>query len=181
MVILSDAQLDALEVRGYLDPGRRGDCADECDARCSRSGAIQNASTPRSLASAKTSNTSPNSATHGPIRRSRSAVNDEMLGPQHWHVTSVTVHRSGPHRAVLLLITQIAGSKASFRDLHHMTKGRFLGTMKNGGGGVPFLKVPPPVRQPPLILFGPWGGRGWYASADPPRGRLSLSAATGCS
>jgi hypothetical protein len=29
---LFDAQLDALEVRGYLDPGRRGDRADECDA-----------------------------------------------------------------------------------------------------------------------------------------------------
>jgi hypothetical protein len=25
-------QLDAPEVRGYLDPGRRGDRADECDA-----------------------------------------------------------------------------------------------------------------------------------------------------
>jgi hypothetical protein len=31
-VSVTDAQLDALEVRGYLDPGRRGDRADECDA-----------------------------------------------------------------------------------------------------------------------------------------------------
>jgi hypothetical protein len=29
---ITDAQLDALEVRGYLDPDRRGDRADECDA-----------------------------------------------------------------------------------------------------------------------------------------------------
>jgi hypothetical protein len=29
---LTDVQLDALEVRGYLDPDRRGDRADECDA-----------------------------------------------------------------------------------------------------------------------------------------------------
>ena len=29
---LTDAQPDALEVRGYLDPDRRGDRADECDA-----------------------------------------------------------------------------------------------------------------------------------------------------
>jgi hypothetical protein len=29
---VTDAQLDALEVRGYLDPGRRGDCADVRDA-----------------------------------------------------------------------------------------------------------------------------------------------------
>jgi hypothetical protein len=29
---VADAQLDALEVRGYLDPDRRGDRADECDA-----------------------------------------------------------------------------------------------------------------------------------------------------
>jgi len=29
---VTDAQLDALEVRGYLDPDRRGDRADECDA-----------------------------------------------------------------------------------------------------------------------------------------------------
>jgi hypothetical protein len=29
---VTDAQLDALEVRGYLDPSRRGDRADECDA-----------------------------------------------------------------------------------------------------------------------------------------------------
>jgi hypothetical protein len=28
----TDYQLDALEVRGYLDPDRRGDRADECDA-----------------------------------------------------------------------------------------------------------------------------------------------------
>jgi hypothetical protein len=28
---VTDAQLDALEVCGYLDPGRRGDRADECD------------------------------------------------------------------------------------------------------------------------------------------------------
>jgi hypothetical protein len=31
-ITLTDAQFDALEVRGYLDPDRRGDCADECDA-----------------------------------------------------------------------------------------------------------------------------------------------------
>ena len=31
-ITLTDAQLDALEVHGYLDPGRRGDRADECDA-----------------------------------------------------------------------------------------------------------------------------------------------------
>jgi hypothetical protein len=31
-VSLTDAQLDALEVRGHLDPSRRGDRADECDA-----------------------------------------------------------------------------------------------------------------------------------------------------
>jgi hypothetical protein len=31
-ITLTDAQLDALEVRGYLDPDRRGDRADECDA-----------------------------------------------------------------------------------------------------------------------------------------------------
>jgi hypothetical protein len=29
---VTDVQLDALEVRGYLDPDRRGDRADECDA-----------------------------------------------------------------------------------------------------------------------------------------------------
>jgi hypothetical protein len=29
---VTDAQLDALEVRGYLDPDRRDDRADECDA-----------------------------------------------------------------------------------------------------------------------------------------------------
>jgi hypothetical protein len=29
---LTDVQLDALEVRDYLDPDRRGDRADECDA-----------------------------------------------------------------------------------------------------------------------------------------------------
>jgi hypothetical protein len=29
---VTDAQLDALEVRGYLNPDRRGDRADECDA-----------------------------------------------------------------------------------------------------------------------------------------------------
>ena len=29
---VTDAQLDALEVRGYLDPDRRGDRTDECDA-----------------------------------------------------------------------------------------------------------------------------------------------------
>jgi hypothetical protein len=29
---VTDAQLDALEVRGYLDPDRRGERADECDA-----------------------------------------------------------------------------------------------------------------------------------------------------
>jgi hypothetical protein len=29
---VTDAQLDALEVRGYLDPDRRGDRADESDA-----------------------------------------------------------------------------------------------------------------------------------------------------
>ena len=29
---VTDAQLDALEVRGYLDPDRRGDRLDECDA-----------------------------------------------------------------------------------------------------------------------------------------------------
>ena len=32
LINVTDAQLDALEVRGYLDPGRRGDRADECDA-----------------------------------------------------------------------------------------------------------------------------------------------------
>jgi hypothetical protein len=32
LIDVTDAQLDALEVRGYLDPGRRGDRADECDA-----------------------------------------------------------------------------------------------------------------------------------------------------
>jgi hypothetical protein len=31
-ITLTDTQLDALEVRGYLDPDRRGDRADECDA-----------------------------------------------------------------------------------------------------------------------------------------------------
>jgi hypothetical protein len=31
-ITLTDVQLDALEVRGYLDPDRRGDHADECDA-----------------------------------------------------------------------------------------------------------------------------------------------------
>jgi hypothetical protein len=29
---VTDAQLDALEVRGCLDPDRRGNRADECDA-----------------------------------------------------------------------------------------------------------------------------------------------------
>jgi hypothetical protein len=29
---VTDAQLDALEERGYLDPDRRGDRNDECDA-----------------------------------------------------------------------------------------------------------------------------------------------------
>jgi len=29
---VTDPQLDALEVRGYLNPDRRGDRADECDA-----------------------------------------------------------------------------------------------------------------------------------------------------
>jgi len=29
---VTDAQLDALEKRGYLDPERRGDRRDECDA-----------------------------------------------------------------------------------------------------------------------------------------------------
>jgi len=29
---VTDAQLNALEVRGYLDPDRRGDRTDECDA-----------------------------------------------------------------------------------------------------------------------------------------------------
>jgi hypothetical protein len=29
---VTDAQLDALEVLGYLDPDRRGDRTDECDA-----------------------------------------------------------------------------------------------------------------------------------------------------
>jgi hypothetical protein len=29
---MTDAQLDALEVRGYLDRDRRGDRTDECDA-----------------------------------------------------------------------------------------------------------------------------------------------------
>jgi len=29
---VTDAQLDALERRGYLNPDRRGDRADECDA-----------------------------------------------------------------------------------------------------------------------------------------------------
>jgi hypothetical protein len=29
---VTDAQLDALEVRGYLDPSRRGNRTDECDA-----------------------------------------------------------------------------------------------------------------------------------------------------
>jgi hypothetical protein len=29
---VTDAQLDALEVRGCLDPDRRGDRTDECDA-----------------------------------------------------------------------------------------------------------------------------------------------------
>jgi hypothetical protein len=29
---VTDAQLDALEVRGYLDPDRCGDRTDECDA-----------------------------------------------------------------------------------------------------------------------------------------------------
>jgi hypothetical protein len=31
-ICVTDAQLDALEVRGYLNPDRRGDRADECDA-----------------------------------------------------------------------------------------------------------------------------------------------------
>jgi hypothetical protein len=31
-ITLTDAQLGALEVRGYLDPDRRGDRTDECDA-----------------------------------------------------------------------------------------------------------------------------------------------------
>jgi len=31
-ITLTDAQFDALEVLGYLDPDRRGDRADECDA-----------------------------------------------------------------------------------------------------------------------------------------------------
>jgi hypothetical protein len=29
---VTDGQLDVLEVRGYLDPDRRGDRTDECDA-----------------------------------------------------------------------------------------------------------------------------------------------------
>jgi hypothetical protein len=29
-ITLTDAQLDALEVRGYLNPDRRGDRTDEC-------------------------------------------------------------------------------------------------------------------------------------------------------
>jgi hypothetical protein len=32
LIDVTDAQLDALEVRGYLDPDRRGDRADERDA-----------------------------------------------------------------------------------------------------------------------------------------------------
>jgi hypothetical protein len=32
LIDVTDAQLDALEVRGYLNPDRRGDRADECDA-----------------------------------------------------------------------------------------------------------------------------------------------------
>jgi hypothetical protein len=32
LIDVTDAQLDALEVRGYLDPDRRGERADECDA-----------------------------------------------------------------------------------------------------------------------------------------------------
>ena len=32
LINVTDTQLDALEARGYLDPGRRGDRADECDA-----------------------------------------------------------------------------------------------------------------------------------------------------
>jgi len=31
-ITLIDTQLDALEVLGYLDPDRRGDRAEECDA-----------------------------------------------------------------------------------------------------------------------------------------------------
>jgi hypothetical protein len=32
LIDVIDTQLDALEVRGYLDPDRRGDLTDECDA-----------------------------------------------------------------------------------------------------------------------------------------------------
>ena len=31
-ILVTKSQLDQLEQRGYLDPGRRGDRADECDA-----------------------------------------------------------------------------------------------------------------------------------------------------
>jgi hypothetical protein len=31
-ILVGKTQLDQLEVRGYLDPDRRGDRADECDA-----------------------------------------------------------------------------------------------------------------------------------------------------
>ncbi len=31
-ILVTDHQLDQLEVRGYLDPNRRGDRFDECDA-----------------------------------------------------------------------------------------------------------------------------------------------------
>jgi hypothetical protein len=32
LIDVTDAQLGALEKRGYLNPNRRGDRADECDA-----------------------------------------------------------------------------------------------------------------------------------------------------
>jgi hypothetical protein len=31
-ILVTKSQLDALETRGYLDPDRRGDRTDECDA-----------------------------------------------------------------------------------------------------------------------------------------------------
>jgi hypothetical protein len=38
-----------------------------------------------------------------------------------------------------------------------------------GGGGL-FLKLAPPIKQPPLVLFGLWDGS--WCAVDPPQGRF---------
>jgi hypothetical protein len=63
---VTDAQLDALEVRGYLDPDRRGDRVDECDAIEMFLGDALNERQldPGPIASRKFSNCSPRPVAH---------------------------------------------------------------------------------------------------------------------